>query len=107
MFLQNSDGSFSLVRGDTGYLQYTVKDINGEIVDNEYIQSVLFTCRKKIKTPILFQVEGTSNIIKILPECTKDLKFGTYVFDVQTIFKNGDVHSSGVCTLQLEEEVTY
>lgn len=107
MFKQNTDGSFSIIRGDTGYLQYAVKDSSGNPIDKDSISSVLFTCRSKINLPILFQIEGLNGVIKILPENTQNLKFGSYVFDIQTIFTNGDVHSSGVRTLKIEEEVTY
>lgn len=81
-----------LTRGDTLYLQLTIIDENG----NEYIpksgDKLIFTVKSNVYSKeILIEKEILNNNIKIEPEDTKKLSYGSYVYDVQLTFANGDV----------------
>ena len=70
--LKVKGNNIKLTRGDTAYLTVPITDT---VSAEEY----------------LFQkvIQG-SNVFKILPTDTSDLRYGTYIYDVQLDMANGD-----------------
>ena len=105
-------------RADQFPIVFKVKSIvNNEYLTDGDIEEITMTCRLKPmkESPILFQKklsEGTiifdkeSNqvVIKMLKEDTKDLKYGTYGFDIE--IKIGDIISTKVGTIKITKEYT-
>lgn len=100
--------SISLTRGDTLYVQLRItKD------DEEYVPVVgdqfRFALKKKITDAeplILKSIPTDTLILKIEPEDTKSLSFGSYRYDIEYTSVDGDVDTFiGPATFNITEEV--
>lgn len=104
------DTKLTMIKGDTEYLSvdccgYKLKE--GDIIE--------MTVRKEALSPvkqIYKKVEEFENgiaIIKIEPEDTSKLAFGTYKYDIQITFgESGDVKTIIPCSnFIIKQEVTY
>lgn len=110
MLFLHDNGTIKLTRGDTASLTVAITDVAGE---NRYELSDGDTLTMSVKHSIndsdyCFQkkVIGAS-VFHILPEDTRDMRFGRYKYDVQLTTDGGDVCTIiGPCTFELLEEVT-
>lgn len=105
-----SNNTVQLTRGDTAYLNVTIKnDIDSSEYNMQDGDTLTLTVKKSVKdTDFSFQkkVAGTANI-KIEPDDTKNLAVGKYKYDVQLNVANGDVFTIiPVTAFELLEEVT-
>ena len=84
---------FSMTRGDTESLRITVYR-DGEEYALQDGDKLVFTLKQSVFSKnILLQKNFIDNEIKIEHEDTKDLNYGTYYYDVQLTFANGDVQT--------------
>lgn len=108
MFSYNEeDGMIKLTRGDTAYLDIMVTDDDGKEFPLSNQTEICMTVREDALSPILFQLPAENSRIKINPEDTKDMEFGTYRYDVQVMLENGDVYTYGPYKFKVLQEVTY
>ena len=85
--------NIELTRGDTAELSLDVKKNDGTAYDFSS-DTVVFTVKKStITSEIIFQKSFNSGEIKILPEDTAHLNYGTYKYDVQITTPGGDVYT--------------
>lgn len=90
------DNNIELTRGDTARLAVTVTDDDtGEEYDIQSTDVLTLSIKKKTKDSealVSKSVEG-SNVFRIEPKDTSELKFGSYVYDVQINTADGDVYT--------------
>lgn len=100
-----------MTRGDTIKIQVELKyKTTGEAYTPQTGDSIRFAVKKYFSDPTLLiekEVPIDTQLLTIDPEDTKSLTFGTYCFDMQLTFANGDVDTfipNGV--LQITNEVS-
>lgn len=88
------NGTINITRGDTAYINVNVMNrTTGKYIlqDGDVVK---FSVKKTINdTTPLIQKQLIDNKIKILPTDTALLPFGSYVYDIQLTFANGDVNT--------------
>ena len=92
--LEVNGNDIKLTRGDTAYLTIPITDtISGNDYEMGEDDVLYFSVKKNINSQeYLFQKEiAGGNTFKILPEDTKRLRFGIYIYDVQLNASNGDI----------------
>lgn len=105
-----------MTRGDTESITLSIFDEEGNLIpfSNANGDIVYFTVKASTqtgtvsfqKTITIFTPEGEA-IVEIVPNDTKDLRYGDYVYDVQ-INKNGNVTTVvKPAKFVIQEEVTY
>lgn len=116
--LKNEDGIINLkfIRGDSCPLKFQIQDVEGNSVLKEELNSLYFTCRKSNSkySEIIFQkviedfnYENKYYFINIGPQDTQHLPYGTYNFDIQAEFEDGEVQSlKGEFTI-IDEDTIY
>lgn len=88
----SNKGEIKLTRGDTAYLTVSVKNKDGEPYTVKTDDVLTLTVKGDYadeEALIEKKITGTATF-HIRPEDTKDLAFGTYVYDVQITMTNGD-----------------
>lgn len=111
--LEIDGNTIKLTRGDTAYIEVPItRLVDGEM--QEYTMSsgdkLYFTVKDKAgldSESFLFRKEITgNNTFHILPEDTKHLPFGKYVYDIELDTENGDVFTVvTISTFSVEKEV--
>lgn len=105
------DGTtISMTRGDTLKVYVTMKERESE---EEYFpvegDVVRFAVKKNYKDaePLIEKViPNDTQLLRLDPGDTKELKFGSYVYDIQITFSDGDVDTFiDRATFTLTEEV--
>ena len=90
----NEYGAIRLTRGDTAKLSVNIfADVTGEAYTIASDDIIRFTVKTSADVAdMCFQkvLKGTTDI-KIEPSDTKNLKYGSYVYDVELTTKDGDV----------------
>lgn len=98
-----------LTRGDTFRATIALKDAEGEIYTPESDETIRFAMKKTYEDAeplLLISVPYDTLELVILPNDTKELPFGTYVWDMQITRSNGDIDTFITkATLVLTEEV--
>ena len=105
-----------MIRGDTQPLKFQVKDNNGNILKMDLGDELIFTIKKNYNTKekILQKKLSDGSIyyesgyyfITLSHEDTANLKYGTYVYDIQ-LMSAGIVETLVLGTITLTEEVTH
>lgn len=109
MFEVSKNGDIQLTRGDTARLRFVYMNASD---NTEYVfgaNDVLrFTVREDVESDILLQkvVTGT-NVVRLDTDDTKNLDFGTYVYDAELTTESGEVSTIGNNKLKILSEVTY
>lgn len=87
--------SISMTRGDTLYCEIEIFEQNGVIIYEPLNDDTIQFAVKKKSTDqeplILKYIPVDTMILKLDPEDTKNLDFGSYFYDIQITKKNGDV----------------
>lgn len=84
--------SIELTRGDTAVFELTLTDIDGIEYTIHPGDVILFSVKTDTKSSrYLLQKRFTGKTIKLEPEDTAALSYGTYVYDVQLSNCEGDV----------------
>lgn len=103
------DNSVTLTRGDSAYINIVPLTPDGEVYELDPADRIYFTLRRSPKrdegsNPCLIEKTFWENAIKLDPQDTQFLNYGKYFYDVELIFKNGDVSTicSGTFTLTYE-----
>ena len=106
------------IRGDTFPMKFQIVDSEGNPIPKTDLSSLYLTCRRKNlkESPILFQKtiddfnyddEDEYYYIKIDPEDTRELEYGTYNFDIEATFKDGYVNTLKSSFKITEEDTIY
>ena len=87
----SKNGDIKLTRGDTAYLTASVNTKDGEPYTVKTDDVLTMTVKQDYNDEPLIEkkITGTTTF-HIEPGDTKDLEFGTYVYDVQVTMANGD-----------------
>ena len=94
MSYSTSSNNIRLTRGDTANFNVTIKTRSGDIYEPVEGDTVVFTMKRRPtdkNTILVKQIPIDTLLLTIESEDTKNLEFGTYSFDLQLIFANGDV----------------
>ena len=98
-----------LTRGDTFRATLTIQDCNGDIYVPQPGDVIRFAMKKRYsdKDVLLTKIIDNETLtLKLSPEDTKSLLFGTYVYDIELTYSSGDVDTFiAGATLRLMEEV--
>lgn len=98
-----------LTRGDTMRIRVNLKRSDGELYTPDANDRIRFAVKKRYNDPdplILIPIPVDTLVLTISPEDTKSLDFGTYVYDIQITYANGDVDTFIYKQqLKIEEEV--
>lgn len=99
--------TITITRGDTASFEITITDASGDEYTPVAGDVVTFTVKKSTKTEeALIQKTGTS--IALEHDDTAELKYGTYVYDVQLEYASGDIDTFiGPADFVVTEEVTF
>lgn len=111
MLYINKDGTIRLTRGDTARLTVTINnDFDGKPYEITETDVLKLTVKRSVRDTIpAFQKSVTgSNKFYIVPDDTKDLVFGKYIYDVELTTVGGDVYTVIEPTIfEILKEVTY
>ena len=77
-----TDTTIQITRGDSGYFDITLLNADGSTYAMQEGDVLEFTVKKNTKTEEVL-IHKTGQNIEILPADTKNLKYGTYTYDVQ------------------------
>ncbi len=104
------------VRGDTQPLKFQVKDNNGNILKMDWYDELIFTIKKNYNAKQALLQKKLSNgsihynngyyFIILTHEDTANLKYGSYVYDIQ-LMSDDIVATLVLGTITLTEEVTH
>lgn len=87
-------GTINLTRGDSFYAKIKLYDQDNDPIALNEGDTLRFALKEEYEDaePILtIDIPISSMTLRIAPEDTKDLAFGTYVYDIEVTFANGDV----------------
>lgn len=99
--------TISITRGDTGLFDIELYDMDGNKYEMQDGDSIIFTVKKGTEGEEIL-IQKTGLFIEIDPTDTKNLKYGTYKYDIQLTFADGRV-----CTVvtpsdfKIRDEVTF
>ena len=105
----------SFTRGDTQFLQFQIKDANGDLIELTDGDVVYFTVKQNANSKkIMFQKKYPDDIgysdgyfyFVINSQDTSNLAYGQYQYDIE--LKSGEyVKTLGMGTIELTEEITF
>ena len=111
MLYINKDGTIRLTRGDTARLTVTINnDFDGKLYEITETDVLKLTVKRSVRdtTPAFQKSVTGSNKFYIVPDDTKDLVFGKYIYDVELTTVGGDVYTVIEPTIfEILKEVTY
>lgn len=104
-----NNNDISLTRGDSAVLLLKIQKSNESEYELQAGDSVLFTVKKSVyDTDVIIQKKLTDGAIRLNPDDTKDLEYGTYYYDVELTQSDGFVTTViSPQKLIIEPEVTY
>ena len=103
MLIIDKDNTIHLTRGDTA--RFRITQATNLATGEPYVflpeDKLEFTIKKSVSDadPLIHKSVSGGEIIHLLPEDTKPLSFGRYVYDVQLTVANGDVYTIIVPTV--------
>lgn len=103
--------AITLTRGDTFKAQIEITDKDGNPYEIQPGDSVRFAMKKRYTDPdtevlINKTIPTDTLVLTLVPEDTKHLDFGSYVYDIQLTTAGGDIDTFITkATLTLTEEV--
>lgn len=104
-----SNNKITLTRGDTCRIKLSLKDSSGNDFVPDDGDVIRFAAKRYYTDPepvIYIIVPNDTLILEIKPEDTKNLDFGTYVYDMQITFADGTIDTFvSKSMLRIEEEV--
>ena len=106
--------NISMTRGDSEAIKVTVKDTLGNVIPLVTGDTIYFTVREyvmsttKVIEKIVTEFDDGEALITINPQDTNDLRFASYVYDIQLTRENGMVKTiSPPSEFTITGEVTY
>ena len=103
--------SITLTRGDTLKAQISIMDSNGnpyEVQEGDHIRFAMKKSYTDSDNAVLInkEIPNDTLVLTLVPEDTKQLSYGTYVYDIQLTTAAGDVDTFiANAQLTLTEEV--
>lgn len=105
----------SFTRGDTQFLQFQIKDVNGDLIELTDEDVIYFTVKQNSNSKkIIIQKrypddinysDGYFNFV-IESQDTSNLQYGQYQYDIE--LKSGEyVKTLGIGTIEITEEITF
>ena len=90
-----TDNEVRLTRGDNADINVLITDLNGDTYSLQEGDKLLFTIKRNCKTAeIIIQKDiSADQVISLEHNDTKDLDYGSYVFDVQCTLADGQVYT--------------
>lgn len=88
------NGTINLTRGDTFYAVVKLYNFYGDSVTLNELDKVRFALKESYDScrPILvIDIPVDTMTLRIAPEDTKHLRYGTYVYDIEVTFTTGDI----------------
>lgn len=104
-----SNTKITMTRGDTCKIQLFLSNDNGEPYTPDENDVIRFAAKSSYsdQEPVIYiTIPNDTLLLEIRPEDTKELPFGTYVYDMQITFADGSIDTfitKGM--LKIEEEV--
>ena len=109
MFSIDANSNIAITRGDTAVLAISLKNKDGTDYVIKSGDVLVFTVKENVYTKdITIQKQFVDEQIKINPQDTNELSYGTYYYDVQLTTASGDVFT--VITphkFEIKTEVTW
>lgn len=115
---KKDDGTVCLkfIRGDSCPLKFKINDVEENTVLKTSLQSLYLTCRESNSkySEIIFQkdiddfdYENDYYFISIKSKDTRELPYGTYNFDIQATFADGEVQTLKGEFILTDEDTIY
>lgn len=107
MFSVN-DNDISLTRGDTLFLTVDLTDSDGDPYVPQEGDTLRFAMKKKISSTELIMLKNipiSTLTFEIEPEDTKELKYGSYVYDIELTDAHGHVTTVILGKFKITDEV--
>lgn len=89
MFKWNMN-KLTITKGDSGALSIDMRKSDGSSYEMAAGDTLTFTARRAIGSPVLVSITSTSNRIVFTPTKTKMLEVGPCVFDIELSTATGD-----------------
>ena len=107
--LKCEENTIHLTRGDSAVLLLKIRKNDDTEYELQAGDSVLFTVKNSVyDTAVIMQKKLTGGAIKLNPDDTKNLQYGTYYYDVELTQSDGFVATViGPQKLIVEPQVTY
>lgn len=102
------DNDISLTRGDTLFLTVDLTDNEGDPYESQEGDSIRFAMKKKISSTQLIMLKNIpidTMTFEIEPEDTKELSYGTYVYDIELTDSHGHVTTVILGKFKITDEV--
>jgi hypothetical protein len=104
--LKVDDGNITLTRGDTAVIDLDIK-VNGRPYDFNQSDKIIFSMKESYDDQsYIMQRQLTNHLLTFSHTDTNSLEAGTYVYDVQLSFADGQVVTYGPYKLKLVNDVT-
>lgn len=104
--LKVDDGNITLTRGDTAVIDLDIK-VNGQPYDFSSNDKVVFSLKESYDDQsYIMQRQLTNHLLTFSHADTNNLDVGTYVYDVQLSFHDGQVVTYGPYKLKLTNDIT-
>ena len=106
----DSDKNIYLTRGDNANITVVITDMEGTTYVPQEGDKILFTVKINCETEDIIMQKNisVSEVISIMHNDTKDLKYGSYWYDVQVTTSGGGVYTViGPNRFNLVKEVTF
>lgn len=103
------NNNISITRGDSAIFALAIKKADGEPYKIGEGDTVIFTVKKStFDTKIITQKKVVDGVVRLHPEDTKGLEYGTYYYDVELTQADGFVSTViSPHKFIVEQEVTY
>lgn len=96
-----------LTKGDNASFKVNIIEANGQIRQLFDDDTITLTVRKTADSDIAFTKTAEKGVINIVPEDTKSLAAGTYVYDIQLTTFGGNIYTIiPISYFEIEQEVT-
>lgn len=107
--LKCDGNTIHLTRGDSAVLLLKIRKDDETEYELQAGDSVLFTVKNSVyDTAVIIQKKLIDGVIKLNPDDTKNLQYGTYYYDVELTQTDGFVATViGPQKLIIEPEITY
>ena len=97
----------SLTKGDNASFKVNIMEANGQIRQLFDDDVITLTVRKTANSDIAFTKTAENGVINIVPNDTKSLAAGTYVYDIQITTFGGNVYTIiPISYFEIGQEVT-
>jgi hypothetical protein len=103
------DNRIQMTRGDTVLLTLQITDSNGKTIELASGDKALFTVKKTTRDKeFIIQKDISGGVLELDPVDTAQLDYGSYLYDVQLTYADGDVDTIITPTVfSICEEVTF